>query len=44
MSGLTGGLMAEANIINVIDGVEYSQTLTVLEEFNDSAESLHSCP
>jgi hypothetical protein len=44
MSGLTGGLMAEANIINVGDGVEYSQTLTVLEEFNDSADSLHSGP
>lgn len=44
MSGLTGGLMAEANIINVNDGVEYSQTLTVLEEFNDSADSLHSAP
>jgi len=44
MSGLTGGLMAEANIINVNDGVEFSQTLTVLEEFNDSDDSLNSAP
>ena len=44
MSGLTGGLMAEANIINVNDGVEYSQTVTALEEFNDSPDSLHSGP
>ena len=44
MSGLSGGLMAEANIINVDDGVEYSQTLTVLEEFSDSPDSLHAGP
>ena len=36
--------MAEANIINVNDGVEYSQTVTALEEFNDSPDSLHSGP
>lgn len=42
--GLTGGLRAEANIINVNDGVEYSQILTVFEDFNDSSDSLHSGP
>ncbi len=44
MEGLSGGLMAEANIINVNGGVEYSQTLTVLEEFNNAEESLHYAP
>lgn len=39
-----GGLMAQVNIINVQDGVEYSEPLTLFTAFSDSKDSLHSAP
>lgn len=44
MNNEFGDLMAQANIINVQDGVEYSQPLTVLTEFSDSSTALHTAP
>ncbi len=44
MIGTSGELIAEANIINVAAGVEYSQTLTILEDFNNSNEPMHTAP
>lgn len=40
----TGGMSAEANIINVSDGVEYSEAVTILDNFYSGPGSLHSAP